>query len=230
MVPKENKHSYASETQRNVLVSLFRQPLIGEHFFLTGGTALSVFYLHHRTSNDLDLFTLQNIELPEIDFWIRRTFSTATKIRQSDSFLCFIIDETKVDFVKDPLSIPLERPKILLEENSSVQIDTISNIVSNKLTTLASRTEPKDFIDFYFICKKYPKIVRETILLDAIKKDAIFDDPPTAAFQIEEGFKFVLKNTPAFPYLLTSLDYNSFNEFYKKFIAWLYKKGLKGSD
>ena len=30
----------------------------GQQFFLTGGTALAEFYLHHRFSEDIDLFTL----------------------------------------------------------------------------------------------------------------------------------------------------------------------------
>jgi hypothetical protein len=51
MDPKENKQGYASEMQRNVLVSLLNNFLIQENFFLTGGTALSAFYLYHRLSN-----------------------------------------------------------------------------------------------------------------------------------------------------------------------------------
>lgn len=33
-----------------------------KHFYLTGGTALSEFYLHHRLSEDLDFFSEQEIE------------------------------------------------------------------------------------------------------------------------------------------------------------------------
>ena len=32
------------------------EPKIVKDFYLTGGTALSEFYLHHRLSEDLDLF------------------------------------------------------------------------------------------------------------------------------------------------------------------------------
>jgi predicted nucleotidyltransferase component of viral defense system len=39
-----------------VLVQIITHPTIEEKFFLTGGTALSVFYLHHRLSNDLFSF------------------------------------------------------------------------------------------------------------------------------------------------------------------------------
>jgi predicted nucleotidyltransferase component of viral defense system len=227
MDPKENKQGYASEMQRNVLVSLVNNSLIQDNFFLTGGTALSAFYLYHRLSNDLDLFTVRTIELPEIDFWIRQNFDKAAKIRQSETFLSFVIDEIKVDFVKDSLSIATERPQVVLENNVLVRLDTLDNIASNKLTTLVSRTETKDFIDFYFIAQKYPDLDREKILQDANKKDAIFDDMPTAAFQIEEGFGVVKNKSIAFPNLLEAIDEQRFIEFYKEMIAWLYAKGEK---
>ncbi|MBN2008255.1 nucleotidyl transferase AbiEii/AbiGii toxin family protein [candidate division KSB1 bacterium] len=41
---------------------------------MTGGTALSVFYLHHRVSNDLDLFTVKDMTLADIDFSLRTIF------------------------------------------------------------------------------------------------------------------------------------------------------------
>jgi predicted nucleotidyltransferase component of viral defense system len=40
---------------------------IGADFFLTGGTALAAYYLHHRHSDDLDLFTLDTLRLRETD-------------------------------------------------------------------------------------------------------------------------------------------------------------------
>jgi hypothetical protein len=42
--------------QDRFLERFFSGPL-GEHFYLTGGTALARFYFHHRESLDLDLFT-----------------------------------------------------------------------------------------------------------------------------------------------------------------------------
>ena len=51
---------------------LLAEPTVAQHFFLTGGTALSVFYLHHRYSNDLDLFTRDAVNLDELNFMISR--------------------------------------------------------------------------------------------------------------------------------------------------------------
>jgi predicted nucleotidyltransferase component of viral defense system len=64
---KEDKNCYASLAQREIIVELIKHNILKDDFFLTGGTALSVFYLHHRRSNDLDFFTLKPIDLSEID-------------------------------------------------------------------------------------------------------------------------------------------------------------------
>lgn len=50
----EDINCYATDIQRKLLIDLSKNELIRNNFFLTGGTALSVFYLHHRVSDDLD--------------------------------------------------------------------------------------------------------------------------------------------------------------------------------
>ncbi len=62
----ENIGCYAKEEQRRILFRLFKHETIAGNFFLTGGTALSVFYLHHRYSKDIDLFSIIQ---PVISHW-----------------------------------------------------------------------------------------------------------------------------------------------------------------
>lgn len=55
-----------SSLQNEFLKKFFASP-VGPKFFLTGGTALSVFYLKHRVSYDLDLFALdQDLNFDEV--------------------------------------------------------------------------------------------------------------------------------------------------------------------
>ena len=49
--------SLLTPLQRRVLTSFFQKGLGERGFYLTGGTALAEFYLHHRYSDDLDFFT-----------------------------------------------------------------------------------------------------------------------------------------------------------------------------
>ncbi|MBU1753376.1 nucleotidyl transferase AbiEii/AbiGii toxin family protein [bacterium] len=221
----ENKSYYTSQTQQKVLQELTTHPTIEEHFFLTGGTALSIFYLHHRLSEDLDFFALDPLDLSEIDLWIRRKWlEDGVKIKESSNFLSYLINEIKVDFVIDPLSNRESREKILLENGHSLSVDTINNIVSNKFCTIVSRMEPKDFIDLYFIQQLFPERTIEEVYNAARTKDAIFDDPPTAAFQIEEGLDFLKENHAIFPNILRDFDLHDFFGFYNKITIWLYQQ------
>jgi hypothetical protein len=103
---KENKNCYASKAQRDIIIELANHDILQDRFFLTGGTALSVFYLHHRQSNDLDFFTLKQSDLSEIDFSIKTIWKNLyTKIKESPNFLSVLIQNVKIDFVIDTLSI-----------------------------------------------------------------------------------------------------------------------------
>ena len=223
--PKENKNFFASREQREILLELARLPAVCDHFFLTGGSALAVFYLYHRISNDLDLFTLNPSELQEISFLIRTIWPhEATIIRESSSFVSTLIREVKVDFVHDPLSQDTKRDKIYLSNNNYISIDTIPNIASNKLCTVVSRTEPKDFIDLYFLIKMIPALTFEQIYQSARQKDAIFDDSPTAAFQLEENYAFVKNNPQMMPNVLIDFNRSDWIAFYERIIQWLYSR------
>jgi predicted nucleotidyltransferase component of viral defense system len=219
----EDINCYASHTQRDVLMGLLMHPAIEENFFLTGGTALSVFYLHHRLSNDLDLFTSVMLDLSEIDFWLKtKWLKEIVKIKEAPQFLSLLIKDVKIDFVIDPLSASVERKRFGFENGHHLSVDTITNIASNKLCTVVSRIEPKDFIDFYMIMKAIPDFEIKDIYQHSKSKDAIFDDPPTAAFQLETGIAFLKENPSVMPQMLIQVDFQDFFEFYENLAKWLY--------
>ena len=199
-----------------------------QNFFLTGGTALSVFYLKHRKSNDIDLFSIASPDLSEIDFLLKKMWvEDYLMIRKSRDFLSALIRDVKIDFVLDPVSIRERRPKVLLEDNHYLQLDTINNIVSNKFCTLVSRTEPKDFVDFYCILSKMPEYGIDSIYRNAGLKDGVFDDPPTVAFQIESSLEFLKDRPELFPEMLLDFDREKFFEFYEGIVEWIYQR-VKG--
>ena len=220
---KEHKNAYASQAQREVLVRLLGHPMIEKRFFLTGGTALSVFYLSHRLSDDLDLFTLLPVDLSEIDFWIKGEWRGASvKIKEGPEFLSVLVSDVRVDFVVDPLSINEERESFLFESGKSLYVDTLRNITSNKFCAVVSRIEPKDFVDLYTIVKTFPNIEVEDIYRQSRLKDAIFDDPPTAAYQLEMGCAFIRENPSLIPKMLKQIDWKDFFDFYSNVAKIVY--------
>ena len=222
---KEDKGFYASPQHRAVLLRLLAHPAIEESFFLTGGTALSVFYLRHRVSDDLDLFTLAPVNMSELDQWLRAHLKGSyANIKEGPSFLSFLLNETKVEFVHDPLSNGDERPSVELEHGRRLRVDNLRNIVSNKLGAMVSRQEPKDFADFYFIVKLNPSLDMEKAWQDARQKDAIFDDPPTAAFQLEEGLALIQEKPDLLPEVRVDFNPKEFLEYFAGLAKWLYGK------
>jgi hypothetical protein len=127
----------------------------GSHFFLTGGTALSAFHLHHRRSVDLDLFTLDDLALREADVLITRLAADLNcrigRARRTEHFRQFLLEPES----GEPLQIDLVRdfgPQYGKHVRvGDVVVDSIENIGANKLTAILGRTEPKDFVDLYFI-------------------------------------------------------------------------------
>jgi hypothetical protein len=228
LTAREDKHCYASPVQREVLIDLIRNGAVSDDFFLTGGTALSVFHLHHRQSNDLDFFTLQGMELAQIDFLLKTTWGHEyVKIKDAANFLSVLIRDVKVDFVVDRLSLHDDRERYALDPLHHLRLDTPRNIVSNKLCAIASRFEPKDYVDYYSLCAALQITSFEGVLDDARKKDAIFDDPPTAAYQIEQGLQFLRHHPETNPPLRVPIDQQEFDFFYERMIRWLYELAAK---
>lgn len=125
-------------------------------FYLTGGTALAAFYFGHRESRDLDLFTHSSYNSLILNQVINRlskaTNSRVTSKVKTDNYNEIYLKNysegwmQKIDVVED---IPKRFGKIV--EIDSIRVDSLENIGSNKILAIFGRTEPKDFIDLYFI-------------------------------------------------------------------------------
>lgn len=139
--------------QQDFLVRFFAVP-VGQRFWLTGGTALAAFYFHHRVSDDLDLFTLDEVALTAI---IQPLNDIAAEIgcgltttRLSDYFLQAVLagegSSLKLDMVRDVGPQFGERHIC-----HGIVVDSLDNIAANKVTAILARTDVKDFVDLYFI-------------------------------------------------------------------------------
>jgi len=124
---------------------------IGQSFFLSGGTALAAFYLHHRLSLDLDLFTLDDLALAEAARLVpplaRQLACELQHARHTEYFHRFLLEDTagqtlQVDLVRDFGPQFGEHQRV-----GPVVVDSLENIGANKLTAVVGRTEPKDFVD-----------------------------------------------------------------------------------
>ncbi len=115
---------------------------------LVGGTSLSL-QIGHRKSIDLDLFGDINFEDLDV-FEIFSGFGKVETIKRSKNINIFIINGVKVDFVN--YSYPWLQDKMIEDKITLAQLE---DIAAMKLAAITGRGSKKDFVDFYFLLKKY---------------------------------------------------------------------------
>jgi hypothetical protein len=143
-------------------------------FYLTGGTALSRFLLHHRYSDDLDFFVNRSPrfhqEVDDLYNALIAVFPEAKITVRQDSYVRIMVTDhetsLKLEFVNDVG----HRVGKVSRVNAGLQIDSWENILSNKVTALA-RLAGKDYVDVLFLAFKYP-FNWEHIMDQAKMKDA----------------------------------------------------------
>ncbi len=110
-------------------------------FALVGGTALSLKF-GHRTSVDLDLFSLEKFVPEEIEAMLLRryenSFSAENRHRKWGLF-CFIAG-VKTDLVRYPH--PLIQP---IEEREGIRMYSDADLVAMKIQAILGRGRRKDF-------------------------------------------------------------------------------------
>ena len=143
-------------------------------FFLTGGTALSAFYLQHRYSEDLDLFTLDGDAFDRVPLYVAdtgaRLNASIASLQTAPQFHRYRVSRNEesviVDFVKEIV------PQITGVKNwvEGIVVDTLDDITANKVCTVVSRAEIKDYIDLYFLSRAGYRL--EEFIQPAQRKDA----------------------------------------------------------
>jgi hypothetical protein len=121
-----------------------------DRFFLTGGAALTGFYLGHRETYDLDLFTLSDAlddGLAVTAEIARQWGATLESIHTSPDFRRLLLRRGSEAIVID---LVRERVAQMRSEKSlvnGIRVDPPEEILANKLCTLLERAEIRDLVD-----------------------------------------------------------------------------------
>lgn len=132
---------------------------LGFPFYLTGGTALGRFYLNHRYSEDLDFFCNSNPEYQSNIAVLKNRIAAEFSVDLQQSL--FTEDFTRLFVEKDNLFLKIELVNDVEYYPGKPApyifgfIDTPLNILSNKLTAIAGRDEPKDIYDILILSLNY---------------------------------------------------------------------------
>ncbi|HAQ18043.1 MAG TPA: hypothetical protein DCR40_02275 [Prolixibacteraceae bacterium] len=132
---------------------------LGLPFYLTGGTALGRFYLNHRLSEDLDFFINADSQYSQYIAELKNKITSrfTVNIQQSlfsEDFTRFFITDEDV-FLKIELVNDVDYYSGKPAAYKYGKIDTPLNILSNKLTAIVGRDEPKDIFDIIHLSLNY---------------------------------------------------------------------------
>jgi hypothetical protein len=144
-----------TDLQREILI-IFSEIRDSKMFYLTGGTALAEFYLGHRKSFDLDIFTTEKgLIIPfsyAFEQELKKIFLVKV-VRRYETFVEFEVsakgDSTKVQLAYD-LPFRFENP---VDSDIGVKVNDYTDLIVDKLLAFFGRAEPRDTIDLFFILK-----------------------------------------------------------------------------
>lgn len=202
------------------------KPEIAKHYYLTGGTALAEYYLHHRLSEDIDLFTdTEEVNQSAVQSYLKK-ISPVMQIATIQpkiflglaSYLLTFTDQTKlkIDFNYYPF------PRIENGKNfHGLAIDSLRDIATNKLHTIYMKPRSRDFIDLYLILDR-EKYVLEKLIMDAKIKFDWHIDPITLSSQFLR-----VKDLTELPTMLIPFDRGKMEKFYLALAKQLGSKILK---
>ena len=144
---------------QNNIFSTFSREKIASQFYFTGGTALSVFYLNHRESEDLDFFSEKDFDTDEINRFIR-SFTEKNMFRfrftkRANVRIYEILKGNQLILKVDFNYYPYKRIEKSKKRENNLDIDSLRDIAVNKLLTINQREDVKDFVDLYYLLERY---------------------------------------------------------------------------
>lgn len=162
--------------QERAIALVAKEPVLGK-FYLTGGTALAAFYLHHRYSDDLGFFVADVPSVVSLEACMEQVKDAlgAAALRfyrihdRNQFFFTLDGEELKIEFTRYPFA-SLETP----QEKNGIRVDSLRDIAANKMMAILDRFEPKDFVDLFFLLQDR---TLEEVRRDAVQKFGLKIDP-----------------------------------------------------
>jgi len=146
-------------------------PIVPEHAYLVGGTALAI-HLRHRTSRDLDFFFHGPVDLDSVANALQSRGPFAVTLRDVGT-LNGVFSHTPVQFRSADHQRQLEPPTTV----AGIQVAGIGDILAMKLKVIGDRGELRDYFDVMQIEREAGRSAEEGLGLYMAR----YDVPPEHA-------------------------------------------------
>lgn len=201
-----------TEEQEAFLSRVGEESYFKKRYYFTGGTPLSAFYLQHRLSEDIDLFSETEIHLPSVRKFLKE-IEKPLGVQKIDyrqflglhSFELYFSSTNilKVDFNYYPF--PRIEKGVVYQ---NIPVDSVLDIAVNKVHTIAMQPRARDFVDIYFVIQKFGYSFEELLEKAKIKFDWHID-----ALQLGSRL-FLAKDVKDFPRMIKKVDHREWQEFF----------------
>lgn len=169
------KTSILKKHHQKFLDLVLKEPYILKRFYWTGGTVLSEFYLHHRESEDIDLFSeYQEIHVPSVNKFVaiaeKKLGARDISFKRYLGLYTYLFtlpgSELKVDFNYYPFARINKGHRW-----KTLAIDSLEDIAANKIHTIYTHPRDRDFVDLFFIMKHTKLSLQKMVALAKAKFD-----------------------------------------------------------
>ena len=206
------KEKILTPEQERLLSLASKEPYLCKKYYFTGGTPLAAFYLHHRLSEDIDLFTENEVHLPSIRAFVGKV-QEKLKLKKIDyrqflglhSFQLFFSPKNilKVDFNYYPFPRIEKGSKYL-----NISVDSVLDIAVNKVHTIYMKPRARDFIDIYFILQKMKYDLSHLIIFAKTKFDWHIDP-------VQLGSRFMTASEQSdYPRMIEKINHQDWKGFF----------------
>lgn len=164
-----------TQEQIKLIDLISKEDLITDPFTLTGGTALTSFYISYRYSDDIDLFSTNEVNVEQIIVWFKKNKDLLgyDDLDYSNSYNrnLFFLDfgsgySLKLEFTYYPFSEISKGQKY-----NKLSISSEIDIAVNKLFTIYQNPRIRDFTDLYELMKKNDYDIFDLISKAKVKFD-----------------------------------------------------------
>lgn len=219
---KVSKEITFDPVQEVIFNEFARNKNLSGNFYFTGGTALNAVYLHHRVSEDLDFFSEKEFDNQPIIEFVRHVSSLLkTEYRMVPKEVVKIFELYRKDkfIIKVDFGFyPYQRLKTG-KRIKGVSVDSLADIAANKMLTILQRWEVKDFVDLFFLLRKYT--IWDLLHFVKVKFKMEIDTVWLASGCLKAG------NFENLPKMLVPLSLQELKVFYKDLAVELGKSVVK---
>lgn len=162
-------------SQQSKALQLIATTRLAQQFYFSGGTALAHYYLQHRLSEDLDFFNIEEFDPQAISITLKSlqpqlkfsSFDFQSSFNRNLFFLKFRDGYIlKLEFTYYPFA-QIEPS----EQKDGLFVDSVLDIATNKLFTIAQKPRGRDYFDLFCIVQKYHYTMKKLRMLAKQKFD-----------------------------------------------------------